>query len=130
MQNLHRYLLGPAVLVCLFAVGGYFSVRLRLFWLRHPKKSLRAMGGTRNARSVFRAVCLALSGTMGVGNITGVALALSVGGAGSIFWMVLSALLAMAVKYAEVVLAMDTRRRGAGGEWELVLKGESFSLRR
>lgn len=126
MEALHRYLLGPAVLVSLFAVGIYFCVRLRLFWLCKPKKCLAAMGGTRDARSVFRAVCLALGGTMGVGNITGVALALTVGGAGAVFWMVATALVATAVKYAEVVLAMDTRERGATGDW---VGGAPFYMR-
>lgn len=55
--------------------------------------------------SGFSALTVALAGTLGVGNITGVASALILGGAGSIFWMWVSALLAMVLKYAEIVLA-------------------------
>lgn len=108
-ESLYRACLGPAVLAALFCVGGYFCVRLRLFWVFHPRRSLAAMRGTRSAHEVFRAVCLALGGTMGVGNIAGVALALLTGGAGAVFWMLLAAFFSMAVKYAEVILAMDTR---------------------
>ena len=108
-ESLYRVFLGPAVLAALFCVGGYFCVRLHLFWVIHPRRSLAAMRGTRSPREVFRAVCLALGGTMGVGNIAGVALALLTGGAGAVFWMLLAAFFSMAVKYAEVVLAMDTR---------------------
>ena len=63
--------------------------------------------------SPLRALLFALAGTLGVGNIVGVALAIAVGGAGSIFWMWGSALLAMSLKYAEVALAVDCRNRAA-----------------
>jgi AGCS family alanine or glycine:cation symporter len=111
---LHRVFVGPAVLIALLLCGGYFCVRLRLFWLLHPRRTMRRMFGGGRARGAFRAVCLALAGTLGVGNITGVALALLTGGAGAIFWMLLSAFFAMAVKYAEVVLAMDSRVKRDG----------------
>ena len=117
LDFIHSRFLGPAVLVGLFLVGGYFSIRLRAFWLRHPIKTCRQIFKGEKPKSVFRAVCLALAGTMGVGNITGVSLALLTGGAGAIFWMLLSAFFAMAVKYAEVLLALDTRRKNKG-EWQ------------
>ncbi|MGN1206735.1 MAG: alanine/glycine:cation symporter family protein [Eubacteriales bacterium] len=117
MDTIYRVFLGPAVLAGLFSVGGYFSVRLKCFWWLHPKKCLREMRGEHSAASIFPAVTLALGGTMGVGNIAGVALACLTGGAGAIFWMVVSALFAMAVKYAEVVLAMDTRVQNADGTY-------------
>ena len=59
---------------------------------------------------------MALGGTVGVGNIAGVALALATGGAGAIFWMWVCALFAMILKYAEITLAMDSRTPdGRGG---------------
>lgn len=57
---------------------------------------------------------LALAGTLGVGNIAGVATAIVAGGAGAVFWMWISALIAMSVKYAEVVLAIHYRRYDGG----------------
>lgn len=65
--------------------------------------------------SPFRAVTMALAGTLGVGNIVGVANAIWIGGAGAVFWMWVSALIAMILKYAEIVLAVSHRRRGRGG---------------
>jgi AGCS family alanine or glycine:cation symporter len=59
---------------------------------------------------------VALAGTLGVGNIVGVAGAITVGGAGAIFWMWISALAAMILKYAEVVLAIRHQRRAPNGE--------------
>ena len=62
-------------------------------------------GGT----SPFRALTVALAGTLGVGNISGVAIALALGGAGAVFWMWVSAGCAMIVKYSEIVLAVYHR---------------------
>ena len=55
--------------------------------------------------SPFGALCIALSGTMGVGNIAGVGVAIALGGAGSIFWLVVCAFLCLPLKFAEVSLA-------------------------
>ena len=71
---------------------------------------MKSKGGT----SPFRAVTVALAGTLGVGNISGVAVALSLGGAGAIFWMWISAFLAMIVKYSEIVLAVYHREKSNG----------------
>ncbi len=63
-------------------------------------------------KTPFQALTLALAGTLGVGNITGVASALTLGGPGSVFWMCLGAVLVLPVKYAEVFLALRFRKRG------------------
>ena len=103
--------------VLLLTVGVVYLFALRGFPILHPLRSLRhAMGG--NTRSALRALSVALGGTLGVGNITGVALAIAAGGAGAVFWMWMSAAIAMFLKYAEIVLALVTRRRRADGEWE------------
>lgn len=77
-----------------------------LFYLKgYPFR--RVPGGARGGNaSSFRAVTMALAGTLGVGNITGVADAVMKGGAGVLFWMWISSLAAMVVKYAEIVLLM------------------------
>ncbi len=114
-DRLYAVVLGPAVILSLMVVGGYFCLRLRLSWLFHPRRAFQLMCGEKGIGGSFRAVTMALAGTLGVGNIAGVALALLLGGAGSIFWMLVSAFFAMAVKYAEVLLAMHTRRKTAEG---------------
>lgn len=99
----------PAVL---FGAGGYWGLRLRFFWIRHPLSTVRtlresaAVGGTKP----FAALTMALAGTLGVGNIAGVATAITAGGAGAVFWMLCGAMAAMSVKYCEVALAVRYRR--------------------
>ena len=65
----------------------------------------------------FQAVCTALAGTVGTGNIVGVAVAISVGGPGAIFWMWTSAVLGMVTKYAETTLALAYREKNAKGDY-------------
>ncbi len=65
--------------------------------------------------SPFQAVNVALGGTVGVGNIAGVATAIAAGGPGAIFWMWVSGILGMGTKFFEVALGIYYRRREAGG---------------
>lgn len=91
----------------LVIAGSYFLIKLRFFFLLHPirtaRRALRAIKDKRAARSFF----LALAGTLGVGNVFGVALGLLIGGAGSLFWLLISMFFAMVLKYAEVVITGD-----------------------
>ena len=99
-----------AVGMLLFA-GGYFTLRFRAFYLRHPLRTLHAMPLAGGAKEML----LSLGGTVGVGNISGVAVALMLGGAGAVFWMWAGAFVSMALKYAEITLGMLTRRRTEQG---------------
>ncbi len=105
--------LGPLLLFS----GLYFWIRLRAFFLSHPHRALALMRKERNENgNSFRALAVALAGTLGAGNIAGVAVALVSGGAGSIFWMWVGAFASMMLKYAEIALTIDARRgenRGA-----------------
>ncbi len=98
--------------IFLFGVGLFYMLRLRGFYLLHPIRCIRLLfGGQRtDGISPFRALTVALAGTLGVGNIVGVASALYLGGAGAVFWMLVSALVAMVLKYAEITLAVAHRR--------------------
>ena len=113
------FLSGGAIPGMLIACGIFFSFYLRGFPWRRPLGMLRAMtapapsGGT----SPFRAVTLALAGTLGVGNIVGVANAIWVGGAGAVLWMWVSAGVAMILKYAEILLAVRHRRQRKDGNF-------------
>jgi alanine or glycine:cation symporter, AGCS family len=77
----------------------------------------------------FQALTAAVSGTVGLGNIAGVAVAVSIGGAGATFWMIIAGLLGMASKFAEVTLGVkyrDLRRADgvvAGGPMRYLSKG-------
>jgi len=67
--------------------------------------------------SPFAALMTCLAATIGVGNIAGVATAIALGGPGAVFWMWMTALVGMATKYAEVVLAVHFRERDAQGRY-------------
>ncbi len=116
-EMLDRVLFDWGLPFLLFGVGLVYLFALRAFPYLHPLKTLRQAFKGRK-RSSLRALSVALGGTLGVGNITGVALALSLGGAGAVFWMWVSAAVAMFLKYGEIVLALVTRRRGTDGSWE------------
>lgn len=110
-----NFLSGVALPTFLLLTGAYFTARLAPFWFKHPRRAIGGMmraGGT-GGTSPTRALAVALAGTLGVGNIAGVATAIALGGAGAVFWMWVAAALAMALKYAEIVLALATRTGGA-----------------
>ncbi len=105
-------LMPAALLLC----GGYFAVRLGRFFFGSFR---RVFGGIAEATgqggtSPWRTLSVALAGTLGVGNITGVALAVALGGAGAVFWMWVAAFAAMFLKYAETLLALSTRETRNG----------------
>ena len=91
--------------------GFYFTKFLGGFYLIRPARTLRlALSGEGSGGvSPLRALSVSLAGTLGVGNITGVAVAILLGGAGALFWMWISAFFSMILKYAEIVLGMRYR---------------------
>ena len=110
-------LTGGLIPPLLLGSGIFFGVYLKLLPLRRPGRMLGALREPTQGKGTtpFRAVMLALAGTLGVGNIVGVANAIAVGGAGAVFWMWISALFAMLLKYAEILLAVTHRRSGPHG---------------
>ena len=124
MEILNSVISGVVCPVVLLFFGIIFAVRLRFFYVLHPMKTLS--GVCANAKNGFASLACALAGTLGVGNMAGVATALSMGGPGALVWMELGAFAAMGVKYMEVRLAMDTRvptaEGYAGGAWFYIKK--------
>ena len=91
----------------LAAVGIYFLIKLRFFFIIHPLRTIaRGMRAIKDKRA-RRSFSLALAGTLGVGNVFGVAIGIMIGGAGSLFWLLVSMIFAMVIKYSEVVLTSD-----------------------
>lgn len=107
---------GMLLPIVILISGGFFLLYLKGFFLRHPIRTLRAMFSREKGakHSPLFELSLSLAGTLGVGNIAGVAVALAVGGAGALFWMWISALLSMILKYAEIVLGLRYRRAENG----------------
>ena len=112
LEAYNATVLGVGVPLCLAVAGVWFAIRLKFFPLRHPVRVWRSVmrPGNRGDISPVRALSMALAGTLGVGNLVGVSSAIALGGAGAIFWMWVSATLAMLLKYAETVLAVRHRR--------------------
>ena len=121
----NAFVWGIPAMAAIVGVGLWLTVRLRFVQVTRFAAAMRATVGKifapqragHGAISPFHAVCTALAGTIGTGNIAGVAGAVAIGGPGAIFWMWCSALLGMATKFAEVTLAVRYRERGASGEW-------------
>lgn len=110
---------GYVLIYGLLAVGIYFTVRLGFLQFRHFGEMFRCVMGSRSADkdgiSPFQALTVSLASRVGTGNIAGVAVALTLGGPGAIFWMWMVALVGMSTAYAESTLAQLYKERGPGG---------------
>lgn len=118
---------GAPVLILLISSGAYFSLRTGFFQLRRFGCCLRSTvfgafsrenrRGDGAGVTQFQAMCSALAATLGTGNIAGVASAVAAGGAGAVFWLWASAVLGMMTGFAENVLGIFYRKKGADGRW-------------
>ncbi|OQW96670.1 MAG: sodium:alanine symporter family protein [Verrucomicrobia bacterium A1] len=114
---------GPPMLALLVGTGIVLTFRLRGLQFRRLGEALRLSLSPSAQKSDqpgdishFQSLMTALSATIGTGNIIGVALALKLGGPGALFWMWMTALVGMATKYAEAILAVRYRVVDAKGE--------------
>lgn len=102
-------------LSCAILFGGlFFTFYLKCFFFIHPVKTFRAMFRRSEKRGIspLRALSASLAGSLGVGNIAGVAVAIILGGAGAVFWIWASALASMVLKYCEITLGVKYRKGG------------------
>ena len=121
----NNFIWGVPAMICIIGVGLFLSVRTRFLQIRKFPYAIKTTIGrmfhkkdaSDGAMTPFQAVCTALAGTVGTGNIAGVAGAIAIGGPGAVFWMWCSALLGMCTKFAEVTLAVHYRERSEAGEW-------------
>ena len=113
---------GPWLLVLLLGGGGFFLLYSRFLpfrYLPHAFDILRGRYDDPNAKghiSHFQALSTALSGTIGMGNISGVALAIAIGGPGAIFWMWVTAVFGIATKFFTCTLSVLYRHTDETGE--------------
>lgn len=113
------------------ASGAYFLVRLRFFFLLHPKRCIKTAIENLKSDGAFSSFALALAGTLGIGNIVGVAVGISVGGSGAVFWLVLSSLFSAVIKYCEGAISVDLGEgKGMIGVVEKSFGRASFPLSR
>ena len=114
---INEYITSPALVAAMLFTGAYFTKKLRLY---SPKKLISVFSALKNDKGVdgispFSSLTVALAGTLGVGNIAGVAVAVSVGGAGAVFWMIVSSILGASLKYCEAYLTIKTRKKDRSG---------------
>ncbi|MCF0254077.1 MAG: sodium:alanine symporter family protein, partial [Duodenibacillus sp.] len=123
LVELNNFVWGPCMLVLLFGTGIYLTIGLRFFTFRHFAGGLRnawqGRGHHQGAGEIspFNALMTALAGDVGTGNIVGVATAIFVGGPGALFWMWMTALVGMATKFCEVLLAVKYREKTPNGSY-------------
>ena len=119
-----NFIWGVPAMICIVGVGILLTVRTRCIQVRKfavaMKNTIGKIFDKKAAKdgtmSPFQAVCTALAGTVGTGNIAGVAGAVALGGPGAVFWMWCSAFLGMCTKFAEVTLAVHFRDTNDSGE--------------
>ena len=121
----NNFIWGVPAMICIIGVGLLLSFRTKFIQIRKFPYAIRHTIGrifhkqdaADGAMTPFQAVCTALAGTVGTGNIAGVAGALAIGGPGAIFWMWISALLGMCTKFSEVTLAVHFREKNVHGDF-------------
>lgn len=111
---------GLPLIVLILAVGVFLTIRLRGIQISKLPLAIKHIIANENDGqdgevSSFGALCMALSATIGTGNIVGVATALVAGGPGALFWMWVAAFFGTATKYAECLLAIKYRTVAADG---------------
>ena len=123
-QAVNNFIWGVPAMICIIGVGLLLSVRTKFIQIRKFPYAIKTTIGrmfrkkdaSDGAMTPFQAVCTALAGTVGTGNIAGVAGAIAIGGPGAVFWMWCSAILGMCTKFSEVTLAVHFRERNRGGD--------------
>lgn len=124
-QVVNGFIWGVPAMIYIIGVGLLLSVRTRFIQIRKFGVAMKNTVGKifdktqakDGSMSPFQAVCTALAGTVGTGNIAGVAGAIALGGPGAIFWMWCSAFLGMCTKFSEVTLAIHFREKNSNGEY-------------
>jgi alanine or glycine:cation symporter, AGCS family len=122
LDNIYTWVWGAPLLILLIGIGIYLTVALKGLQFRYLPYALKiAFGKQKNKEgkgdiSHFESLMTALAATIGIGNIAGVATAIAIGGLGAVFWMWVTALIGMAIKYAEAILAVKYRTTDSKGE--------------
>ncbi len=112
---------GSILVYLLVGVGGYFTLRLGWIQFKHFGHMFSVLKNSRQSDaagiSSFQALCTSLAARVGTGNMAGVAVAITAGGPGAIFWMWVIAMLGMATSFAESTLAQLYKTRDSDGNY-------------
>ena len=128
--QLGSFLWGWPMIILLIGTHLFLTFRLRFpqrKLLTGIKLSLKQDNGASGEVSQFGALTTALAATIGTGNIVGVATAVALGGPGAVMWCWLTGIFGISTKYAEGLLAVKYRIKGANGQW---VGGPMYALER
>lgn len=117
---LNQIIWSKALIYLCLGTGLYFSIRTRFMQLRGVREMLKLLvAGPKSEAGVssFQALAMSLSGRVGIGNLAGVATAITFGGPGAVFWMWISALLGASTSYVECTLAQIYKERDHEGRY-------------
>jgi len=120
ISQLNYFIWNYVLIYGLFGIGLFFTFKLKFIQFIYFPEMFRAVRGKSSdpeGISPFQALAISLASRVGTGNLTGVAVALYLGGPGTVFWMWMVALLGMATAYAESTLAQLYKIRGADGRY-------------
>ncbi len=115
LENISSFVWGPPTLILIVGTGLFLTLRLGFYQFSSLPYALKLAFSKNQDKtsegdiSHFQSLMTALSATIGTGNIAGVATAVVLGGPGAVFWMWVTALVGMATKYAEAILAVKYR---------------------
>ena len=113
---IERLLSGSLPFVLTVFIGGYFTFKTRFYQFRKFVSAINVLKPQKSeGKASFFAMCSSLSAAIGTGNIVGVAAAISLGGAGAVFWMWISAILGMVIKSGEIALGISYRQKNGNG---------------
>ena len=119
IKTLSDFVWGPPMLTLLVGTGLYLTILLKGMQFRTLPLAFKLIFSKDHHHegdiSHFAALMTALAATVGIGNIVGVATAITLGGPGAVFWMWMTGLVGMATKYSEAVLAIKYREKGPHG---------------
>jgi AGCS family alanine or glycine:cation symporter len=121
LSFINEILWGSVMIYLLLGTGVWFTWRtgyIQFRYLRHFGKSLKSsLSSQPDGLTSFQALCTSLAARVGSGNLAGVAIAITAGGPGAVFWMWVSAIIGMASSFAECSLAQLYKERDAEGQF-------------
>ena len=123
LETVNTFVWGIPTLLLITFTGLFLTIKTRMLQLRYLPHAFGYLRESTQCRkknteiSAYGALCAALGATVGTGNLAGVAGAIALGGPGAIFWIWVSGILGMIVKFCEVVLAMMYRQKDGSGNW-------------
>ena len=114
ISGLHSAVFGIHTVILIFAFFLFVNFKTRFIGIRKSVSAVKALFCTdkNNGNSPLKAICISLCATVGTGNIVGVAGAVALGGAGAVFWMWVSGILALSVKFSEIYLSSLYKNNG------------------